>query len=95
MSISPASSIAEVDVESEFNSRGEYINISKALAYQLCVAQYFTNDSVDNIFTSDLYMQLLRSVMFPSVNGLSSEPTFDFNGVPTEYDLIRLMIILS
>lgn len=80
--------ISDVDSEVDFNSNGEYINISKCLAYQLTIAQHFTNDSVDNIFTSDLYMQLLRSCMYPSVNNITSEPTFDFNGVPTEYDYI-------
>lgn len=81
-------SIATVDNEVDFNSKGEYLNISKCLAYQLTIAQHFTNDSVDNIFTSDLYMQLLRSCMYPSVNNISNEPTFDFNGVPIEYDYI-------
>lgn len=66
-----------------------FINLQKILSYQLCIAQYYTNDSVDNIFNSDLYMQLLRATMFPSDDdGISSEPTFLYNGVPTEYDYI-------
>lgn len=65
-----------------------FINIEKCLAYQQIIAQYYSNDSVDNIYNSDLYMQLLRAVMFPSVDNVSNEPTFDYNGVPTEYDLI-------
>lgn len=65
-----------------------YINIDKCLAYQQIIAQYYSNNTVDNIFNSDLYMQLLRSVMFPSTNRISSEPTFDYNGVSIEYDLI-------
>lgn len=64
------------------------MNPLKPLAYQLCVAQYGTNDLVDNIFTSDLYMQNLRSVMFPSFNSFSSEPTYVYNGVNFEYDLM-------
>lgn len=62
------------------------VNICKVLAYQLSVAQYFTNDSVDNIFTSELYMQNLRACMFPTSGRLSSEPIFTYNGVQTEYD---------
>lgn len=81
-------SIEDVDREDEFNRYGYYLNISKCLAYQLSIAQYYTNDSVDNIYTSDLYMQLLRGTMFPSINNMTSEPTFDYNGVPTEYDYI-------
>lgn len=83
-----AKSLADVDVDAEFNKDGSCINLSKCLAYQLSIAQYYTNNTVDNIFSSDLYMQLLRGVMFPSVDGYTSEPTFDYNGVPTEYDYI-------
>lgn len=67
---------------------GGFINPMRIAAYQLSVAEYMTNDSVDNVYTAELYMQNLRSVMFPSLNGLSQEPTFDYNGVDTEYDLL-------
>lgn len=65
-----------------------HISLEKPLAYQQIIAQYFTNDSVDNVFNSELFMQNLRSVMFPSRDGRSVEYTFDYNGVATEYDLI-------
>lgn len=65
-----------------------HINLSTILAYQQVIAQYFTNDSIDSIFNSELYMQNLRSVMYPSINGKSTEFTFEYNGVSTEYDLI-------
>lgn len=64
------------------------MNPLKPLAYQLCVAQYGTNDLVDNIYTADLYMQNLRSVMFPSSVDFSTEPTYVYNGVNFEYDLM-------
>lgn len=80
--------LTEFDATSDPFSNNGFINISKVLAYQQVVAQYYSNDSVDNIFNSDLYMQLLRGVMFPSSSGFSQEPTFDYNGVPTEYDYI-------
>lgn len=73
----------------EFNNNE--LNISNILAYQQCVAEYFTNDSVDNIFNAELYMQLLRSVMYPPSTDdedLTLEPVFTYNGVSTEYDLI-------
>lgn len=75
---------------SEDPFRSGYISLDKPMAYQLLVAQYFTNNTVDNIFNSDLYLQLLRSVMFPANpdTGFSLEPTFLYNGVSTEYDLI-------
>lgn len=79
---------AQIDVQDEPFSDGRCLNISKLFAYQLSVAEFFTNDSVDNIFTSELYMQLLRGVMYPSVNGVTQVPTFDYNGIPTEYDYL-------
>lgn len=81
-------SISSVNQLTTDNFRVKFINISKVLAYQLAVAQYFTNDSVDNVFTSELYMQNLRAVMFPARGTLSSEPIFSYNGVQTEYDYI-------
>lgn len=69
-------------------SDGGFINPLRLAAYQLSVAEYMTNDSVDNVYTAELYMQNLRSIMFPSNNGVSQEPTFDYNGVDTEYDLL-------
>lgn len=83
-----ALTIANIDKSTDPFADGYSFNISKVLAYQLSVAEYYTNDSVDNIYTADLYMQLLRAVMFPSLDGFSQEPTFDYNGVATEYDLI-------
>lgn len=68
---------------------GGHINIGKVLAYQQIIAQYYTNDRIDNIFSSELFMQLLRGVMYPSSDGLfTKEPVFDYNGVATEYDYI-------
>lgn len=65
-----------------------HISLTPLLAYQQVIAQYYTNDRVDNIFNSQLYMQALRAVMYPSILDFSSEPTFTFNGVSTEYDYI-------
>ena len=73
------------DVNSESN-----INIGKILAYQQVVAHYYTNDKVDNIYSSELFMQNLRSIMYPTEEGsiTTTEPTFDMNGVRYEYDYI-------
>lgn len=65
---------------------GGFINVTKPLAYQQIFAHYFSNDSIDNIFTSDLYMQNLRAVMYPTDTRFTSEPVFEYNGVQTEYD---------
>lgn len=88
-------SINSIDTSSNPFAGGSFVNLSKVLAYQLTVAQYFTNDSVDNIFNADLYMQLLRATMFPAVNGKSQEPVFLYNGVQTEYDYISSGAFIS
>lgn len=82
--------ISEVDTLTSEAFRTINVNIAKVLAYQLSVAQYFTNDAVDNIFTSELYMQNLRASMYPTREGsiTSTEPVFTYNGVSTEYDYI-------
>lgn len=79
--------INDINSSAEPFAKG-YINPLKILGYQLCIAQYGTNDYVDNIYTADLYMQNLRSVMFPAINDLSQEPIYSYNGVEFEYDLM-------
>lgn len=80
-------SISDVDAQAD-PFRVGFINALKPLAYQLIVAQYCTNDHIDNIYTADLYQQNLRSVMFPANDGLSQEPIYTYNGVQFEYDLM-------
>ena len=78
-------SISDIDQSTDLRSMGCF-NITKVLAYQLCVAHYYTNDSIDNIFTADLFMQNLRAIMYPATGNFSKEPIFTYNGVQTEYD---------
>ena len=66
------------------------INPSRLLAYQMSVAEYMSNDSVDNIFTGELWLQNMRAIMFPSVENITRERTFKYNGVDTEYDLFTV-----
>lgn len=70
----------------EFFDAG-FINPSRVVAYQQIVAEHMTSDTVDNVFSADLWMQNIRSIMFPSYDGLTQEPTFEYNGVDYEYDL--------
>lgn len=71
---------------------GYYMNIGKILAYQQIVAEYYTNDHVDNVFSSELYMENLRSVMYPvdfrEGVSITREPVFEYNGRAVEYDYI-------
>lgn len=80
--------IEDVNTSPSPFTNGYFINPTRIAAYQMSVAEFFTNDHIDNVFNAELYYQNLRSVMFPSVNGFTREPTFDYNGVSTEYDLL-------
>lgn len=80
--------IEALDFDADPFKNGGFLNITKPLAYQLSIAHYFTNDSIDNIFTADLYMQNLRACMFPTETKFTREPIFSYNGVQTEYDYI-------
>lgn len=78
--------IIDIDESPTPWENGGFLNITKPLAYQQVFAHYFSNDSIDNIFTSDLFMQNLRAVMYPTDTRFTSEPVFEYNGVQTEYD---------
>lgn len=71
---------------------GHFMNIGKILAYQQIVAEYYTNDKIDNVFNSELFMENLRSVMYPcdfeAENAITREPVFSYNGRAVEYDYI-------
>lgn len=86
--LSDYSSIPDDSVEDfdEFFDAG-FINPSRIVAYQQSVAEYMTNDRIDNVFSAELWMQNMRAIMYPSNTGLTTEPTFKYNGVDYEYDM--------
>lgn len=58
-------------------------NYSPLIAYQLVCAEYFTNDQIDNVYSSQLWHQNQRGLL--SRIGLGAD-TFIYNGVPTLFD---------
>lgn len=60
-------------------------NIGRLWAYQLAVAQFFTNDHVDHIYSAELYRQYIRSLLKTMNHGASSA-TFTYNGMTYLYD---------
>lgn len=83
------SHLEEIDNRESMNDEAHF-NLGRILAYQQVIAHYYTNDKVDNVYSSDLFMQNLRSIMYPTERGtiITTEPTFDMNGVRYEYDYI-------
>lgn len=70
-------------------------NLSRVASYQMVYSEFYTADGIDDIFSSELYMQNMRAIMYPTINGFSSEPTFEYNGVATEYDYFTIGGIVS
>lgn len=66
------------DLESEF------INIEPILAYQLCCAQFYTNDRVDNIYSANTYRNYIQSLFSDAGVDLH---TFIFDDVEYIYDV--------
>lgn len=79
----PSDSVEDFD---EYFDAG-FINPSRLVAYQQAVAEYMSNDRIDNVFSAELWMQNMRALMYPSNLGLTYEPTFKYNGVDYEYDM--------
>lgn len=67
-------------------------NFGKVAAYQLCCAHFYTNDHIDYIYSADLYRQLIWSYIMADVE--SSERSFSYNGVQTEYDALSGAMML-
>ncbi len=59
------------------------INIEPLLAYQLCCAQFYTNDRVDNIFSANTYRNYIQQLQMDVI----SLDSFEFNGVTYLYDI--------
>lgn len=86
-----SSYLTEVNRDPNILNSSQVVNIGRILAYQQVIAQYYTNDHIDNVFNSDLFMENLRSVMYPtdfSVGFVTTEPVFEYNGRAVEYDYI-------
>ena len=64
-------------------SEDYYLNIEPIISYQLACAQFGSNDFIDPIFSAQLYRQNMLALATHNLHVL----TFDYNGVPTLYDV--------
>lgn len=60
------------------------VNLYKVVAYQMACTQFYTNDNVDNIYNSDLWLDNQRSLLVPF---LTNSFDFSYNGVKILYDV--------
>lgn len=62
------------------------LNLSRILAYQLVCAHYYTNSSIDFVYSAELYRQYVRS--FVSYLEPTNNVFFTINGYSHEYDIL-------
>ena len=63
------------------------VNPFRLAAYQMVCSQFFSNDKVDGIYNSELWLSNMKSLVY-SVIPSSTEKSFTFNGVPVFYDVL-------
>lgn len=61
-------------------------DLRRLWAYQLVNAHFYSNDSVDYIYSADLFRNLMDYFVFMQSNGNFNPPHFSLNGLECEYD---------
>lgn len=78
-------------LDSVYPSLPEYVNISKIVAYQFAYCQFFTNDKIDNIYNSEMFLNNQKSILFNYLfnnTGINQSDLFyALNGTSIEYDI--------
>lgn len=83
---------AQADTEGIDNTRQNDLNLSRLLAYQIVCAHFYTNSSVDTVYTAELYRQYMESLtgsvyMFKG-NVPGAIESFSLNGYERKYDAL-------
>lgn len=60
------------------------VNLYKVIAYHMVVSQFYTNDHVDGVYNSELWLSNMKSLVYSS---FKSNLTFFLNGVQVYYDV--------
>lgn len=81
--LEPIYSMFQKGSDSTFNDKLE-INLFKIVAYQMIASQFYSNDHVDNVYNSDLWLSNMTSLCFAAVPG--GVQTFSYNGINVIYD---------
>lgn len=64
------------------------VDIKRLWAYQLAYFHFLTNDSVDFLFSAELYRQYINQLVTNSSSGVESVRTFSVNGLEYQYDFL-------
>lgn len=88
---SPSADISSPDFDDDLNVNN--LNLSRILAYQICCFHYYTNSSIDPIYSAELYRQYLHSLnQYSSPNTINA--TFTCNGHFAPYDYLSGYILI-
>ncbi len=74
---------------SKFTSLPTAINISKVVAYQFLYSQFFTNDKIDNVYNSELFLSNQKAIAKEIINSVQQNRQWNYllNGTYVEYDV--------
>lgn len=77
------------DFLSNLNTLPTALNISKVVAYQFVWSQFFTNDKIDNVYNSELFLSNQKSLAKDVINSLNPNRKwfYQLNGIDVEYDV--------
>lgn len=65
----------------------KYINLAPIYAYQMIMAEYFSNDKIDFVYNSDMFRQVIQTYgTIKDFGGSSIDGTFTWNGKRYQYD---------
>lgn len=68
------------------------INIERLIAYQLACVEYCTDDHIDNIYSTDLWLNMMTHYFSTIINSHGNMTYFNHNGVNLEYDCFASVI---
>ena len=74
----------------DFVARSEDVNIQRICAYQLAMSSFATRDTVDDVYTSELYRQNMESLYLAVLGNVK---TFNWNGISIIYDWCSAAVI--
>lgn len=76
---------------------GSPFDLAFPAAYQMTCAHFYSNDSIDFVYSADLYRQVVGSIIHDFIADLGgtydSDMFFTYNGVQTEYDYLSAYAI--
>lgn len=87
-------SIVDVGNQTDEGVSNVNFSIDRCASYQLVCSHFFSNDSVDYIYSADLWRQNMRSLAYSFISDdIGHWPYFTYNGVKTDYDVLSASVM--